>query len=103
MIYRIQFSANAEKDAGKAGKYYEKAVAGLSLRFYNDLDNTLSSLTKNPSAFHFHKNDKNIRRANLDVFPFAVYFHINTNESTVFVLAIIHQRRSKAYIRRRLR
>jgi plasmid stabilization system protein ParE len=103
MVYKINYSARAEKDAETAGYYYEKVAMGLSLRFFSDLDNTINSLSNNPSAFHYYKKDKNIRRANLDIFPFAVFFHLNRNTSIVVVIAIIHQKRSKAYFRRRLK
>lgn len=101
MTYQLEFSIDAELDADSIIEYYDSKVPGLSLRFLDDLNNSVLSLTNNPSAFHIYANNISIRRCNLDVFPYAIYFTVELN--SVKVLAIIHERRSKAYIKRRLK
>jgi mRNA-degrading endonuclease RelE of RelBE toxin-antitoxin system len=102
MSYNISYSENAEKDAEEASRYYQNIVTGLGLRFLRDLDKTILALEQNPFSFHYYGKNKNIRRANLDVFPYSVYFHVTLNESILVVLAVIHQKRSKSFIRKKL-
>jgi len=103
MNYIIRFSANAESDAEEIGDYYEKISPGLSIRFFKDINTTIAALKNNPSAFHYYKKNSYIRRANLDIFPFGVFFHISADNQFVTILAIIHSRRSKSFIHKRLR
>ena len=43
MVYNIEISVEAEWDASETGEYYDSKVPGLSLRFYDDLHNTMLS------------------------------------------------------------
>ena len=101
MTYHIEFSEEAEIDANTAGFYYDSKVPGLSFRFFDDLRNALLSLKTNPFTFHIYHNFHPIRRCNLEIFPYAIYFTVETDK--IILLSIIHQRRSKAYIKRRLK
>jgi toxin ParE1/3/4 len=99
--YQIEISPEAEADADEAGQYYDSKVPGLSLRFFDDLNEAIQSISNNPYSFHSYKLNPAIRRCNLDIFPYGLYFVIDNNN--VKVLAIIHERRSKSYIRRKLK
>lgn len=100
--YTIRFSAIAESDLEIFGDYYATISIDLNLLFFKDINRTILSLQRNPTAFHFYKKDKNIRRANLEIYPFGLYFYIAESEDKVVVLAIIHNRRSKSFINKRL-
>lgn len=101
MTYSIQLSIQAEMQANEAGIYYDEKVPGLSFRFFDDLSRSLQSITNYPSAFHSYPPIPQIRRYNLEVFPYAIYFTIDL--SYIKVLAILHQRRSQAYIKQKLK
>ena len=103
MVYSIDYSFTAETDADKAGEYYDRRVPGLSLRFFDDLDDTILSKKNHPFSFHIYNESLGIRRANLDIFPYAVYYSIDSGKFSVKILAVIGQKRSKFYIRRRLK
>ena len=76
-MHFVEFSEQAELDADKASEYYDKQVAGLGLRFLEDLEKSIRSVKNRPSTFHFFKGDTNIRRCNLGVFPYSIYYTIN--------------------------
>lgn len=103
MNYKIRYSKRAEVDADEIGAYYDKVSPGLSFRFFNDVNLLIGDLKRNPSAFHYYKKNENVRRANLEIFPFGVFFYISEVEQTVILLAIIHKRRSKSFIGRKLK
>jgi mRNA-degrading endonuclease RelE of RelBE toxin-antitoxin system len=103
MSYKIHYSGNAEKDADETSEHYEKIDTSLCLRFLMDIDNTITDLKRNPEAFHYYKRNRFIRRANLSIFPYSVYFSIPSDSSTVVVLAIIHNSRSKSFINKKLK
>jgi hypothetical protein len=101
MTYQIEFSAEPEIDADFILEYYDSKVPGLRLRFLDDLHNSILSLESNSFAFHAYIHIPKIRRCNLDIFPYAIYFTIESDN--VKILAIIHERRSKTYIKRKLK
>lgn len=103
MIYSIDFSFAAETDADKAGEYYDRRVPGLSLRFFDDMHDTIRSVINQPFSFHIYNETLGIRRANLDIFPYAVYYSIDSGKFAVKILAVLGQKRSKSYIRRRMK
>jgi plasmid stabilization system protein ParE len=101
MVYKIEFSLDAEIDSDETCEYYENKAPGLSFRFLDDLNAAMSSIKNNPFSFHVSDFTVNIMRCNLTVFPYAAYYTIL--ESNVIILAIVSQGRSKSYIRRRLK
>jgi plasmid stabilization system protein ParE len=98
--YGVEFSREAELEADAAGEYYDIKVPGLGLRFLDDLNEAIQSMGNNPLSCHVYSAIPAIRRCNLSIFPYAIYFTIESK--TVKVLAIIHERRSKSYIKRKL-
>ena len=62
MIYLIDYSFAAETDADNAGEYYDSKVLGLSLRFFDDLNETLHSVKNHPFTFHIYDENLGIRR-----------------------------------------
>ena len=101
MIYQLDFSFRAEADAGIAGSEYDKKLPGLSFRFFDELNFFILAITKNPFAFHIYQYNPAVRRCNLRRFAYAIYYTIDGD--TIKILAIIHEQRSKRYIKRRLK
>ena len=81
--YGVELSIYAELDVNDAAVYYDSKVPVLSLRFLDDLEEAILSISNNPFSFHIYKQ--------------------GSDELDVKILAIIHERRSKSYIRRKLR
>ena len=101
MIYLLDFSSHAEADADIAGEEYDKKLAGLSFLFFDELNFFIQAITRSPFAFHIYQFNHAIRRCNLRRFAYAIYYSIDGD--TIKILAIIHERRSKRYIKKRLK
>lgn len=89
MIQRIIRPA-AEQDITDAADFYEGRERGLGVAFLRELSGALSKIGALPLQFPLVWRDA--RRALLHRFPFAIYFVLR-DESTVIVLAVVHQRR----------
>lgn len=80
----------AQKDISEAYHWYEERSEGLALQFAKVTDACLESIRRNPQRYP--KIHKQIQRALLKRFPFAVHFLVR-NE-TVIVVGCIDVRRS---------
>jgi plasmid stabilization system protein ParE len=89
----------AEADLDDAAHWYEAEHAGLTARFLDDVDRTFTRITESPLQFPLVAKD--VRRALLHTFPYAVYFR-SSNEALV-VLAVLHLGRSPKVWRGRAR
>jgi putative addiction module component (TIGR02574 family) len=89
----------AEDDLANAAKWYENAQAGLAPRFLVEVDRTLSSIRERPLQFPVVWRE--LRRALLHTFPYAVYFR--AADDVVTVLAVLHHRRNSTLLRGRAR
>lgn len=69
MVYKIEFSLDAEIDSDETCEYYENKAPGLSFRFLDDPNAAISLIKNNPFSFHVSDFTVNIRRCNLTVFP----------------------------------
>ncbi len=103
MSYRIHYSLNAESDVEEAIDHFENFDGNLCFRLLDDVNNTISSLKNHPAAFHYYNKSKFIRRANLSIFSYSLYFFIDTGQSIVIILAVIHNSRSKSFINKKLK
>jgi len=66
----------AEQDATAAYDYYESSVMGLGNRFLSEVDRVLALIS-----------EPGIRRALTRVFPYGIFYALETN--TAFVIAIV--------------
>ncbi len=89
--YKISVDLLARQDVKEAGKWYNQQQKGLERRLNADLKTVLLSIAANPTSFAIRY--RNIRLANLSIFPFAVHFFIEESAATVFVVAVIHTSR----------
>jgi plasmid stabilization system protein ParE len=74
--------------------YYEE-VSGpeLAKRFFEEFEELVTAIQKNPSRFH--PISSFLRRANFRSFPYHLLFR--ANESTVWILVLRHHRRHPSY------
>jgi plasmid stabilization system protein ParE len=88
----------AEDDIARAFERYEERRLGL--RFLDELNATFSRIRALPRQFPLLQ--RNLRRALLRRFPYAVYF-LPRNGAELVIIAVLHQRRKPATWRRRRR
>ena len=100
-MYVLEIDKKAEADIDKAAAWYDKRVPGVSFKFYDDIDDCLRVILKYPKAFGYYNVKKQIRKCRLNTFKFHIFYHVYDN--IVHVFAVLHERRSKKYIKRRLR
>ncbi len=93
MIYDLFVEPEAEKDILEAAIWYEGRRAGLGNGFLLAVEASLEAIKRNPGRYLV--KFRNIQRALMKRFPYAIYFLVE--KQTVFILAIIHQKRNPAY------
>jgi plasmid stabilization system protein ParE len=79
----------ARLDIENAASWYENRVSGLGVRFVDEVDRCFESISAGPDQYPIVHRD--IHRALLKQFPYAVFF-VRRGE-TVTVIACIHTRR----------
>jgi plasmid stabilization system protein ParE len=87
----------ARADLVDAALWYEKQKAGLSEDLFSNIGAALDAIQERPESFPFVRRD--VRRALVKRFPFAIYFR--RNDDHILVLAILHTARSPRAWRRR--
>ena len=100
MAFKIDIRPVALIDIDEAVGWYESELKGLGSRFLQKLDEAFSKLRENPQ--HYLKISDPVRRILLKSFPYKVLYLIG-DEHTVVVIAILHVKRSKRYIKKRLK
>ena len=99
-MYSLEINQKAESEIDKIGRWYDKRVPGLSFRFYDDLDKCIKNISTRPFAFSYYDVKRKIRKCSLSSFPYKIYYHVS--ENTIYLLAVIHSKRSSGYTRRHL-
>lgn len=89
MVRRWIVRPLAESDIDQAAQWYEDQQPGLGFRFLDVLDQVMERIRTAP--LQFPSISANVRRALLHTFPYAVYFRV-TEEATT-VLGVLHLRR----------
>ena len=97
MKLRLHYGANTESDIIDAAAWYENERAGLGEQFVLALDALIERIRTVPQQFPRVRRD--VRKARLFRFPFAVYFRVIAEE--VEVIAVIHQHRDPRTWQRR--
>ena len=85
----IRFHPEAEGELRDAVVWYEHQRKGLGSEFILCMDEAVERIRRGPE--NFPKIYKNIQRAVVKRFPFAVFFEIE--KSDIRVLAVFHSRR----------
>jgi plasmid stabilization system protein ParE len=92
--------ADAELDA--AALWYENQSTGLGLQFVDEAYKTLSLIERQPRRFALlgRRQKREMRRAMLSRFPYAVIYHVR--DADILIVAIAHGHRRPNYRRSRL-
>ena len=89
MSYSLIIRPQAEIDISDAYDWYNSRLSNLGSEFIDSLDDTFNSMLNGPESYAIVY--KNIRRALVHRFPYAVYYI--QEESRLIVLAVFHFRR----------
>lgn len=87
----------ARWDIARAARWYERQSEGLGSRFVAAVDTTLQAVGADADRYPAVHHD--VRRARLEVFPYAVYYVVRAG--AVQVLAVTHGRRHPSPWQRR--
>ena len=90
MTRRIILSPGARSDIQSSVRWYARKSIDHSFRFKVETRTTLRRIAQHPYAFPLV--NALVRRALMKMFPYSIYFTVN--EDSVFVIAVLHQRRA---------
>ena len=85
----IRFTPEADAELTDARVWYSHQRKDLDLEFMQCIDDVLSSVARNPHMFPFVYRE--LRRAVVRRFPFAVFYELRSDE--IQVIAVFHSRR----------
>jgi plasmid stabilization system protein ParE len=88
----------AQQEYDDAVDWYESQRRGQGLRFLDQINDTLNSISDNPEWYPIVQND--IRRAVVRRYPFVVLFRIRPRR--IVVVAVFHTSRDPGVWQRRL-
>lgn len=97
MAFNVIVRSEVWTDVESAVDWYEHEVAGLGQRFFQSFEQAIIKISANP--FHYTFIKKQVRRCPVKKFPYSVLYVVDGND--IYLLAVIHRRRSNAYIRKR--
>ena len=99
VVHRVIFTTPARAELIDAQDWYENEVPGLGRRFRAVVDAVIERMSANPRQFPVIY--KNVRRALLSSFPYALMFVLETDE-TLTVIACFHGSRDPAHWQKRM-
>lgn len=86
---QIRFQPEAEVELAEARLWYSLQRQGLDVALIKRVDQALSAIVATPESYPIVY--RNLRRAVLRQFPFAIFYEVNAREIVVF--AVYHSRR----------
>lgn len=92
------FHPDARLELTEAGRYYARKSSALAQRFYTELDEVIAEACARPALRRMF--DPPARRHSGPVFPYAVIYLDQPAE--VWIVAVMHFKRSPGYWRERL-
>lgn len=95
---RPRVLSEAEVELLEAVIWYEDHRTGLGLEFYESIMRTCEAIGSDPGRFPIYEAvciSREVRRALVDRFPFAVIFEIRKEE--ILIVAIAHASRDPGY------
>lgn len=98
MDYKFIFSSEAEKDIEEIIEWYLNLNKALSKRFYKELLNTKTKISRNPFAFQNRYN--NIRIVFLSKFPYGIHYEVEGN--IVFIYSVFHTSRKDRKFKKKI-
>ena len=91
---RYEFHPAAEAEYLESIAFFESKQRGLGASFLNEFESKMDIVCTNPKLFRI-ECAPDIRRTNLNRFPYTVIYRIQQN--AIQILAVAHQRRRPLY------
>lgn len=88
MTWRLVFYTQVENDLEYAKKWYKQQLPGLEKRFSTEVEKALDKIKQDPLLYQIRY--RQIRIKHLDVFPFGVHYHLDSDARLIIVTAILH-------------
>jgi plasmid stabilization system protein ParE len=82
----IQFLSQANSELVDAASYYERELEGLGRRFWDEVDEHIAWIARNPEVARLRPGG--YRRVNLKLFPYYIPYIIR--DPAIWILAIAH-------------
>jgi len=89
MAFLVTYKPLAQLEASAAYEWYSQAHIGMQDAFLEELERTSDFLARDPHLYPCVEDD--VRRANLNRFPYSLFYVIEAD--TVSVLSCFHQHR----------
>ena len=86
-------------DLDEAIEWYEKESPGLGKRFIKNFEDAKEKILKQPTAYG--NVTPEVKRILLKSFPYKIFYHLSAD--TIFIIGLAHTKRSKTFIRRKLK
>ena len=100
MGYTLVYFDEVEKDVADAMAWYRSKQNGLEKRFAKAVEQAILNLQKMPAAYAVRY--KNVRIAYTPIFPYAIHFYIDEQQSMIVITAIVFAGRDPDLARRRI-
>ncbi|MBI3944631.1 MAG: type II toxin-antitoxin system RelE/ParE family toxin [Armatimonadetes bacterium] len=96
---RAEFHPSALEEYTEAAAHYAAIRDDLAEEFLQEMEHGIARILEYPHAWPVI--DQDARRYVLKRFPYGVYYRV-VDEDTIFVVAVMHQKRRPGYWRHRL-
>jgi len=96
-IYKLIINPFAEEDLVNSKQYFDEQREGLGNEFVSEVKKTAKRIEQNPNQFP--KQNAQIHKANVDRFPFSIFFYIK--DLIINVFAVFHTSRNPTTIKQR--
>ena len=92
-MLEIEFHPDVAKEIKSSYQWYQSQTEGLGQDYLSELESSFQTIRELP--FTWPKFQNGFRRFLLSKFPFSVIYQ--SNENTVFVVAVMHNSRKPGY------
>ena len=93
---RVEVSSSAKADINRAALWYESQKEGLGDRFLTAVLDTIDRIALNPEGYA--KIIKDARKAEVEKFPYSVWFRVRDD---LLVIACLHGKRDRRLAKER--
>lgn len=97
MVTKLEVHPEVYDELEKARLWYDEHAPGLRKEFLDEIARAVSTIQKAPDAWPVYSN--NVRRFLVHRFPFAILYRYS--DSTIQIIAAMHQRRKPDYWKNR--
>ena len=91
MLYRVMYFDEALADLKGAKAWYNNQQKGLGKRLGKAVKGTIDTVKIRPQVHSIRY--RNIRIANVEIFPYAVHYYFNEQTGLIAITAILHTSR----------